>query len=248
MNLIGDLQPNSQHIMARRRISEINAGSMADIAFLLLIFFLGTTTMEIDSGIAKPLPLHLENPPPSRPIIERNVLRIDVNLNDELMVEGNNTPISELENTLLSFYRDNANGMNNNPDMPMHEKVFGTDCVTQIGNLESRVSREPNNRYLQQELKKWQTKLKLCNTLGGAYMEMSKSSLIRFEYHSKTSFGLYMEIQNTMKKMVNQLRVEKCQELGWPDYFELNDADPKDQEKIKMLRIMIPERILEAKI
>ena len=233
--------------MARRKIEEINAGSMADIAFLLLIFFLVTTTMEIDSGIGKTLPLRVENPPPPQPFIDRNVLDIRINLKDQLMAEDEEIPIDELDDVMLSFYRDNANGQDNNPEMPMFQVITVQSCQEKIQEYQRAIEQQGENRFLSAELSKWKTKLKLCNTLGGQYNEMSKSSIIRFEYHSQTTYGRYIEIQNIMKSVVNELRVEKCEELGWPDYFELNEQIPDHQEKIKMLRIMIPERIIEVK-
>jgi len=84
--------------MAKREISEINAGSMADIAFLLLIFFLVTTTMDTDSGIQRILPAipDEETLDTKVEIHERNILLVFVNMNDRLMVEGDRIDISEL--------------------------------------------------------------------------------------------------------------------------------------------------------
>mgnify|MGYP000548389892 CR=1 FL=1 len=57
--------------MAKRSAPEVNAGSMADIAFLLLIFFLVTTTIEVDSGISSKLPPDI--PPPEVKIKQKNI-------------------------------------------------------------------------------------------------------------------------------------------------------------------------------
>lgn len=218
---------------------------MADIAFLLLIFFLVTTTMEIDSGITKTLPLKIDHLPP--PISERNVLDIRINLNDQLMVERNEILVNELDEVIYRFYPDNANGQDNNRNMPLHKRITRSDCEAKILEYQNTIARNGENHFPNIELSKWKTKLSLCNSMDGHYNEIAKSSIIRFEYHSQTSYGRYIEIQNIMKTVVNELRAKKCEELGWPNYFELNEQLPDHQEKIKMLRIIIPERIIEIK-
>ncbi|MDX5340610.1 MAG: biopolymer transporter ExbD [Cyclobacteriaceae bacterium] len=73
-----------------RMSQEVNAGSMADIAFLLLIFFLVTTTIASDKGILNILPPKLDPnvPPPDIQKNERNIFNILINANDDLLVEG----------------------------------------------------------------------------------------------------------------------------------------------------------------
>ena len=94
--------------MARRKSPEVNAGSMADIAFLLLIFFLVTTTIETDSGINRKLPPMEEQIDP--PIIrQKNIFTVVVNKNNQLLVEEELTDIKNLRNLAVDFL-DNGGG------------------------------------------------------------------------------------------------------------------------------------------
>jgi len=98
--------------MRRRETPEINAGSMADIAFLLLIFFLVTTTMEVDSGIIRKIPEKQENQP--RVILkEKNVLDITINNTDKLLVENIVINVKDLKQIAIDFI-DNGGGLDKN--------------------------------------------------------------------------------------------------------------------------------------
>jgi len=82
---------------------ELNASSMADIAFLLLIFFLVTTTMDVDTGIGRKLP-----PPPDpsvKPpdVKDRNVMNILVNKSDRLLINGRPGDIETLKDEVKLF-------------------------------------------------------------------------------------------------------------------------------------------------
>ncbi len=115
-----------------RMTPEINAGSMADIAFLLLIFFLVTTTMDVDTGLRRLLPPPIDpNAPPPPPVRERNVFVVLVDQNDRLLVEGELGNIRTLREQTKNFLLN----PNNDPTMPVRE-------MRQIDNLgEVEVSR-----------------------------------------------------------------------------------------------------------
>ena len=96
--------------MAKRDAPEINAGSMADIAFLLLVFFLVTTTMDSDMGMMRKLPPTLPpDMPKPPPIKDRNVFVVLANSNDQLLVEGELMDITQLKEAAKEFI---ANPMN----------------------------------------------------------------------------------------------------------------------------------------
>jgi len=98
--------------MARRSAPEVNAGSMADIAFLLLIFFLVTTTMEKDKGIARQLPPIQDKSVVPPKIKKRNLFIVLVNKNDQLLVNDNPMELKDLREKAIEFL-DNGGASSN---------------------------------------------------------------------------------------------------------------------------------------
>jgi biopolymer transport protein ExbD len=86
-----------------RKAPEVNAGSMADIAFLLLIFFLVTTTIAVDKGVLVKLPPWSNEPPPEMKLNTRNVYSVLVNANNELLVRGEPKDIKNLREDTKTF-------------------------------------------------------------------------------------------------------------------------------------------------
>ena len=95
--------------MARRSSPEVNAGSMADIAFLLLIFFLVTTTIETDSGISRKLP-PMEELEEDVVIKQKNIFTVLLNGKDQLLVEDELMDLENLREAAIEFL-DNGGGV-----------------------------------------------------------------------------------------------------------------------------------------
>ena len=92
-----------------RKSPEVNAGSMADIAFLLLIFFLVTTTIETDSGINRKLP-PMEDVIDPPVINQRNIFIVVVNKNNMILVEEKLMDLSDVRKAAVKFL-DNGGGL-----------------------------------------------------------------------------------------------------------------------------------------
>ncbi|MGC1472108.1 MAG: biopolymer transporter ExbD [Psychroserpens sp.] len=96
--------------MAKRSAPEVNAGSMADIAFLLLIFFLVTTTIPKDSGISRKLP-PMEPPNDDEVVIkQKNIFTVLLNGKDQLLVEDELMELKDLRKAAMEFLDNGGDG------------------------------------------------------------------------------------------------------------------------------------------
>jgi biopolymer transport protein ExbD len=97
--------------MAKRSAPEVNAGSMADIAFLLLIFFLVTTTIEKDKGLLRSLP-PIDDTEVEPPIIkQKNLFTVLINRHNQLLVEDEEMQLKDLRQAAIEFL-DNGGSTN----------------------------------------------------------------------------------------------------------------------------------------
>ncbi len=88
---------------------EVNAGSMADIAFLLLIFFLVTTTIETDAGLDRMLP-PMEPPEDNVVIKQKNIFTVNINKNGQLLVEEELLDLKNLRKAAMEFLDNGGDG------------------------------------------------------------------------------------------------------------------------------------------
>ena len=115
----------------KKKTPEVNAGSMADIAFLLLIFFLVATTMNVDSGINRTLPPWVdEEQQDAPPIKERNILKVFVSAYDQLMVQGEQIHISQLKDKAKEFMLNPFDDPNLPEKEVVQNEILGSHTVS----------------------------------------------------------------------------------------------------------------------
>ena len=211
--------------MAKRSAPEVNAGSMADIAFLLLIFFLVTTTIEKDKGIPRQLAPLEETPPTDIIIKKKNIFQVTINKNNAIFVEtageGKTVELNELKQMAIDFL-DNGAGRGNPPtgtDKP------GPLCDYCQGKKNPQSSDHP------------------------------EKAIISMQNDGETSFGAYVEVQNELMAAYSTLRNRESQRLYNRDYTDIlkeyneNQFAPNRQElkdKLEVIRGLYPLKFTEA--
>jgi biopolymer transport protein ExbD len=202
--------------MAKREIQEINAGSMADIAFLLLIFFLVATTMDVDTGLTRLLPPLDENQIEQEvKVNKRNVLVVLINRDDQLMVGGEfGTRVDQLKDITLEFFT-NPQNLSTLPEMDDVEVQFP---------LRSSNMLPPD----------------------GIYRGKVSKGVISLQNDRSTTYKQYLAVQNELVAAVNQLRRDFCKLYFDKDYDQLNMASPVDKEILEGIRKVYKMNISEA--
>ncbi|MCS6980469.1 MAG: biopolymer transporter ExbD [Flavobacteriales bacterium] len=110
----------------KRELQEINASSMADIAFLLLVFFLVTTTFDSDYGIQRKLPeKRKDQPEVEKETKRRNAFVILVNREDRILVNGEEGDIRKLKDDVIEFILNPQNKDNLSEKKTIKSKYFG---------------------------------------------------------------------------------------------------------------------------
>lgn len=156
----------------RRATVEVNASSMADIAFLLLIFFLVTTVIDIEKGILVKLPPFDNIPPP--PVNSRNVFTVKINAYDQLLVEGDQTSPENLRQLAKTFIM--------NPEQSPELAAAPNQAVISLQNDRSTT---------------YKTYIAVYNELKAAYNELwEETALKRF---AKSYGALNEEVQKIIR-------------------------------------------------
>lgn len=260
--------------MAKRDIPEINAGSMADIAFLLLIFFLVTTTMEKDTAYIRQIPKLLKDAPPPPPMEPRNICAIRANSSNQLMIRGelmeNPDNISE---KVIEFYRMNENLSEDQTvariqqpgykgyNFPFYSRVTKQTILEEIDKNDVLLAEadESDNQdlvtFYSKAIDEWNTKLSALRALNiNELKEIHQQAHVRVEVQQATEYYLFAKIHSEIEEALTELRNDAAEKYFGESYTVMKTRAAQDKQdkkgdnpKLKALEVLYPARIIEVR-
>jgi biopolymer transport protein ExbD len=188
-----------------KKIPAINASSMADISFLLLIFFLVTTSMDVNQGLARRLPAPI---PPDQKIEDtdinkRNLFVVKINWENKLLVQGQELDVRQLRAKAKEFIVNAEDAA----DMP---KLFEEDFGEPFGTL--KYTKEHVISVQNDAETQYQAYLEVQNELVAAYNEL------REECAQKYFHTAYTELDEEWQKKIQKIYPQKISEAEPKNY------------------------------
>ena len=188
----------------KRKTPGINGSSSADIAFMLLIFFLITTSMDTDKGLARrlPPPVPKDQKKQDVDINKRNLLIVLINSNNEILCGDQFVDIKQLKDKEKEFI-DNPNNDENKPEKVEEDVPFFGKIMT----AKKHVISLQNDRGTE-----YQAYISVQNELAKAYNELRDDL-------SKKKFGMaFAELDEEQQKAVQQVYPQKISEAEPKNY------------------------------
>lgn len=148
----------------KRKVPGINGSSSADIAFMLLLFFLLTTSMDTDQGLPRrlPRPPETDKIPEEQKVNKRNTLMVMVSSDNRIMCAGEEVSLPQLREKTKEFI-ENPNNSENLPEKELVEiPIFGPQMITNNHIISLQCDRGT----------KYQTYIDVQNELAAAYNDL----------------------------------------------------------------------------
>ncbi|MCR5453905.1 MAG: biopolymer transporter ExbD [Bacteroidales bacterium] len=201
-----------------KKVGDLNASSQADIAFLLLIFFLVTTSMSVDQGLYRQLPPPQEDKQENTDKInERNIFIVLINKDNQLAIEGELSDINTLTERTIEFIT------NPKDREDLAEKVKASKKLEDA----TREGKADDVAALK----------KLIDHCGD--VDITKG-VVSLQNDRGTSYETYIAVQNAIVAAYNILRDKFSNEQFGKVYDELSSDEQK------LVKIVIPLNISEA--
>jgi biopolymer transport protein ExbD len=188
-----------------KKIPQINASSMADISFLLLIFFLVTTSMDVNQGLARRLPAPI---PPDQKIEDtdinkRNLFVVKINWENKLLVQGQELDVKQLRAKAKEFIVNAEDAA----DMP---KLFEEDFGEPFGTL--KYTKEHVISVQNDAETQYQAYLEVQNELVAAYNELREECAQKYFHKS------YNDLDEEWQKKIQKIYPQKISEAEPKNY------------------------------
>lgn len=225
--------------MPKRQAPEVNAGSMADIAFLLLIFFLVTSEMSRETGMFQLLPEKTdEKQKDTDKVKERNVIEVLVNDDNKVLFEAKLVKIEEIP----SLVKEMILNAGNNEDWPENRAVTMEEVQAIVDKNKKSLENasEAKQKSAERKLRKSELRVEALKIFGNDFMK--SSHVVNMQATQGASYDIYIELKDKLKQAYTSLRDDLAKEKlgrGWDDL---------SLEEKTMLKMVYKENISEAPV